>query len=34
MENILIEPWELDELMSEFFVPEYIEKLASEVISL
>ena len=32
MENILIEPWELDELMPEFFVPEYIEKLASEVL--
>ena len=32
MENILIEPWELDELTSELFVPEYIEKIASEVL--
>ena len=32
MNEILIEPWELDDLTSEFFVPEYIEKLADEVL--
>ncbi|MFE4705696.1 CotS family spore coat protein [Peribacillus simplex] len=32
MENIIIVPWEEDELTHEFFVPEYIEKMALDVL--
>ncbi|WP_088042661.1 CotS family spore coat protein [Bacillus sp. EAC] len=33
MDNILIEPWLEDELNHEFYVPEYIEKIALEVLT-
>jgi CotS family spore coat protein len=32
MEKIIIVPWEEDELTYEFFVPEYIEQIAQEVL--
>jgi CotS family spore coat protein len=32
MEKIVIEPWIVDELTHEFFVPDYIEQLAEEVL--
>lgn len=32
VENIIIVPWEEDELTHEFFVPEYIEKMALDVL--
>jgi len=32
MENIIIEPWSVDETTHEFFVPDYITQLADEVL--
>ncbi|WP_028391365.1 CotS family spore coat protein [Bacillus cihuensis] len=32
MDNLIIEPWETDDLTDEFFVPDYIEQIAQEVL--
>ena len=32
MENLIIEPWDVDELTHEFYVPEYIEAIGIEVL--